>query len=458
MQRRQDFRGVRRALPVKPALVAGTAVSCLALVLATGDPRAGAVEGPSGYTSVLRVHAGEQQLTDSRKLKWTPDTDYATGGEVRSVDVEITGTDDPHLYTVQRWGNFSYDLPVANGSYRLQLSFAEVQPQDGARAFSVRTGDRTLLDQFVITDHVKQYQALVVWLTVDVQGGSLPLEFSSDEGVAAVAGVELLRKATVATSSPTVKKSTQPAPSEPDMQAASVPATETDLPGWKYLFGDSFDTAASAGQFLSKYPNWDAYKTGWPDTSKRGTYDTNRLSVANGALNIAVGPGPDGKPRAAVPYPLINGRNAADPSNQTYGRYEVRFRADPVKGYKTAFLLWPESEVWPRDGEIDFPEGDLDGTISAFMHRQNGTSGGDQDAFSTKSTYTSWRTATIEWTPDAIRFFLDGKVVGESTERIPNTPMRWALQTETCLGGCDIPAGSQGKVQIDYVKVWRYEP
>ena len=25
----------------------------------------------------------------------------------------------------------------------------------------------------------------------------------------------------------------------------------------------------------------------------------------------------------------------------------------------------------PRDGEIDFPEGDLDGAISAFMHRQD---------------------------------------------------------------------------------------
>ena len=62
-------------------------------------------------------------------------------------------------------------------------------------------------------------------------------------------------------------------------------------------------------------------------------------------------------------------------------------------GYKTAWLLWPRSEVWPRDGEIDFPEGDLDSTIHGFVHRQGATSGSDQYAVSTSATYTSWHTA-----------------------------------------------------------------
>jgi hypothetical protein len=34
----------------------------------------------------------------------------------------------------------------------------------------------------------------------------------------------------------------------------------------------------------------------------------------------------------------------------------VRFKTDSMHGYKGAWLLWPASEVWPRDGEIDFPE------------------------------------------------------------------------------------------------------
>jgi beta-glucanase (GH16 family) len=137
-----------------------------------------------------------------------------------------------------------------------------------------------------------------------------------------------------------------------------------------------------------------------------------------------------------------------------YGRFAVRFKADPIPGYKTAWLLWPDSEVWPRDGEIDFPEGDLTSTIGAFMHRQNGTSGGDQDAFSSSFRYTSWHTAVIEWTANRVNFILDGVTIGSSTSRIPNTPMHWVLQTETQIGGGAPASTAQGRVLIDWVAVY----
>src|SRR2546427_410289 len=63
-----------------------------------------------------------------------------------------------------------------------------------------------------------------------------------------------------------------------------------------------------------------------------------------------------------------------------YGRYAVRFKADPVPGYKTAWLLWPDSGNWPADGEIDFPENSLDGNACAFVHHLGATIPSDQDA------------------------------------------------------------------------------
>jgi beta-glucanase (GH16 family) len=138
-----------------------------------------------------------------------------------------------------------------------------------------------------------------------------------------------------------------------------------------------------------------------------------------------------------------------------YGRYAVRFRSDPIPGYKTAWLLWPEhNEDWPEYGEIDFPEGNLDGTISAFMHRWNGTSGSDQDAYTTDARYTSWHTAVIEWTPDYVNFILDGTLIGKSTSRIPQGSMHWVLQTETNLDGYEPDDSAQGHVQIDWVAVY----
>jgi hypothetical protein len=118
--------------------------------------------------------------------------------------------------------------------------------------------------------------------------------------------------------------------------------------------------------------------------------------------------------------------------------------------------LWSDSEVWPKDGEIDFPEGNLERTIAAFMHKQNGTSGSDQDA-SSNVIYASWHTAILEWAPDHTRFILDGQVIRDSMSRIPNTLMHLVLQTETALDGKPSITVS-GNVQIDWVALYAYAP
>jgi hypothetical protein len=233
-------------------------------------------------------------------------------------------------------------------------------------------------------------------------------------------------------------------------------ATPTQTPEkWVSIFRDDFDWTASEGQFPSgdTITGWSSYPHGWKDTSRNGTYDPGIVSVHEGVLDKHLRY-QDGEFKVAALMPNIG----PGIRNQLYGRYEVRFRADPVEGYKTAWLLWPQSEVWPRDGEIDFPEGLLDGTMCAFMHRQGATSGSDQDVFCTGTTYTDWHTAVIEWEPSRVGFYLDGVLIGESTQRIPNTPMRWVIQTETELGSTPPPTWAQGHVYLDHVEVWDYAP
>jgi beta-glucanase (GH16 family) len=141
------------------------------------------------------------------------------------------------------------------------------------------------------------------------------------------------------------------------------------------------------------------------------------------------------------------------PGKQLYGKYVIRFRSDALQGFKVAWLLWPDSENWPYDGEMDFPESGLNGTIAAYMHRQAGTSGADQDAYKTAATYTSWHTATIEWSPNAVNFILDDQLIGTSTARIPVTSMHWVIQTESCLPTCP-SATTAGNLQIDWMAAY----
>ena len=227
-----------------------------------------------------------------------------------------------------------------------------------------------------------------------------------------------------------------------------------NLAGWELIFTDDFTQDIPEGQFpAATNGKWWAYPSNWNDTSGNGAYAPNIISTHDGVMDINLRT-EGGRHRVAAPVPNINGPSGS--RDQLYGRYAVRFKADPVPGYKTAWLLWPESNVWPRDGEIDFPEGDLNSTIHAFMHRQNGSSGGDQDAFSTSERYTEWHTAITEWSPNEVRFILDGQVIGTSTSRIPNTPMHWVLQTETQLSGGPPSSSATGHVIVDWVSVWRY--
>jgi hypothetical protein len=262
----------------------------------------------------------------------------------------------------------------------------------------------------------------------------------------------------------------QTAPAAPDpSQPAPVPGGPADpsgegpphdLPGWKQVFVDDFAADVALGRFSGVMgPNWWAYKTGWPDSSGRGVYDSGRtLSVRGGLLNwfVHTENGVHYTSAIAPRFPGSSGGVTSVPSGQLYGRYSVRFRSDRLPGYKIAWLLWPDSKNFPNDGEIDFPEADLDSsTISGYVHHQGATAGHDQDTFKVAALLTGWHTATIEWLPGRVTFYLDARKVGTTANRVPNTPMHWVLQTETNTWGWPVPDASQGNVQVDWVAAWR---
>lgn len=243
-----------------------------------------------------------------------------------------------------------------------------------------------------------------------------------------------------------------PAPSNPSGQAP--PGA---IAGWNQIFVDDFNYTVNLGQFPSAVAStWGkSYPDGWKDTSKNGTYKPSEVvSVGASIMNLYIHTNSAGEHCVAAPVPTLPGATGSE-GGLTSGIYVVRFKADPIPGYKTAWLLWPDSETWPRDGEIDFPEGNLNDKIYGFVHHQGATGGSDQDTFSTGITYSDWHTAKITWiSGQSVTFELDGNIVGTTTTRIPNTPMHWVLQTETWLNGIVPDPTVSGNVQIDWVAVY----
>ena len=270
---------------------------------------------------------------------------------------------------------------------------------------------------------------------------------------------------------------TGPAPSVARGTGADTPSSQAslraqpdprmpvgDLPGWRQVFTEDFTAGnVPVGSFPGPLysAKWSVnYGDGTPDTAgqrsggKSGYYPSKVLSVKDGVLDMYLH-SENGVSMGAAPAPKLLPTNGRPYDSMLYGRYSVRFRSEALPGFKTAWLLWPDSGVWPRDGEIDYPEGDLSKTFYGAVH-QAGSANDISHVISSGTAFTSWHIATTEWSPGKVEFFLDGVSIGASTAGIPAGRMHYILQTESCLTGCPAPA-TAGHVQVDWVAIWAKE-
>ena len=81
--------------------------------------------GLEGRMLPIRIVAQQHPYTDSKGVTWQPDRFFRGGQPVARLE-PVTGTADPEFYRGERFGNFTYSIPVAPGRYALTLKFAEM--------------------------------------------------------------------------------------------------------------------------------------------------------------------------------------------------------------------------------------------------------------------------------------------------------------------------------------------
>ncbi len=90
---------------------------------------------PTSYA----INSGGSEYTDASGLVYQAD-DFYTSGAAYSTGASIAGTDDDVLYQSERWGNFGYELPIADGDYTVTIKFAEIYHNSSSqRLFRIRT-------------------------------------------------------------------------------------------------------------------------------------------------------------------------------------------------------------------------------------------------------------------------------------------------------------------------------
>jgi hypothetical protein len=109
----------------------------------------------AGRIRPVRIVAQPASFKDSLGQFWAADG-YVVGGRLASRTDPVVNAADQSLYRGERYGNFSYHLPLAPGHYRLTLYFAEQWFGTAAsvfapvtrRSFSVYANHQTLLQDF----------------------------------------------------------------------------------------------------------------------------------------------------------------------------------------------------------------------------------------------------------------------------------------------------------------------
>jgi len=162
--------------------------------------------GFRGHIRPVRLLARQTPYYSNDSHWWSPDN-YFEGGQMAAYTAPVRGTDDPELYETERWGNFSYAIPVSPGKYSVWLHFAArhgnwdqpSSPPNGDRVpvahiFNVFCNGSTLLKDFNLSREARRTDVVIrkaTGLEPNAQG-KLLLSFVPVQGYATVTGIEVL--------------------------------------------------------------------------------------------------------------------------------------------------------------------------------------------------------------------------------------------------------------------------
>jgi len=140
----------------------------------SGSAMVSAIEilpGVRGQIRPVRIVARDAPYYSDDSRWWSPDM-YFKGGQLRASQEPAQGTDDPEFYETERWGHFSYAIPVAAGKYAITFHFIERNNAVGAaetlggdsedRTFDVFCNGKAILRKVNIHDRVGENRPLVM--------------------------------------------------------------------------------------------------------------------------------------------------------------------------------------------------------------------------------------------------------------------------------------------------------
>jgi beta-glucanase (GH16 family) len=221
---------------------------------------------------------------------------------------------------------------------------------------------------------------------------------------------------------------------------------------WKRTFADEFNgRQLDRAKWIDSYP--DNQRT--HSNNEQQYYAEDGWVVGDGRMRFKA----EKRSKGGMPYTsgMISsyGKFA-----QQYGWFEIRCRVPKGKGMWPAFWLLPDDKTWPP--EIDVLEilGHEPDKVYMTNHwkTEPGSHEGKGDSFKGPDFSAAYHTFAVDWSKDAIVWYVDGVERFRTTDNVPRQPMY--ILANLAVGG-DWPGMPNadtrfpGYMDIDYIRVYQ---
>jgi hypothetical protein len=233
----------------------------------------------------------------------------------------------------------------------------------------------------------------------------------------------------------------------------TTPSGGGDPAGYTLVLSDDFSNG------------YDYDKWGWPfggGVYWNGAFSWNSddVGVRDGEMQVTITQQPDG-------WWTAGGFNSFKAGNTIlYGKIEFDAKVPDYQGTMAAILTWPESDVWPRDGEIDILE--TPHNENMFSTHYAGPDGEHWYDSIRSNTFdaSQWNHYEMTWLPDRLTIEVNGQLVAEWTDpsQIPDVPHGFGAMgfvgsgNDGWMGGA--PDGStpdQVVISLDNVRMYQLD-
>lgn len=138
---------------------------------------------------VFAVNSGGAAYTGSDGVDYSADAEFG-GGNTYSIGNSIANTTDDTLYQSERYGDFTYDVTLPDGTYEVTLKFAEIyHSSDGQRQFDVALEGNQVVTNLDIHSQVGADRSYVLTRQATVSDGELTIAFNTDVDNAKVSAI-----------------------------------------------------------------------------------------------------------------------------------------------------------------------------------------------------------------------------------------------------------------------------